>query len=522
MRWPDRLGADSVNKCILAETNPMKDDPDPNVRARAALVSIMRASAQPAIFGVWLLFFLLNMVSGATTHSAGIAVNEHRYSEGKSLIVAQNVPLSRPTETRATDIAATPSLAEAVPRQSDVEVKDAWDKAQIISGFLATVVLAAAALLINAGIQRAQIRASAANTNAQIEVSRRNNDAQLALTERTAEVQRQLQQSTLAGQLVEHLASGSTLRKQIAIVALRRSLPPEMYQEIITIVVRSETDPEVRKTALGQAATLPSAEPSVVQAIAEAATDTARSGEERGIATNTVQELGLRSIAPGGTFILASSGKGQMSLESDHLGGGIFTHYLLRGLLGEAHGERHGSVRFSELAHFVMGSVRRETDGAQHPTSMSEAISGDPIIVGAGNEFTKTVVIAIGNSDYRKPVERLQYGASDANRFADVFQQQGAVVNRIINATRTECVTAIRNALQAVEDHSLLIFYYSGHAVIYNGKFWLLPVDADMDMLWATGISTSELSENIRQTPASVKILFLDTAFSGKVLEGVL
>jgi hypothetical protein len=502
----------------------MKDGPNPKVRTRAGLGPVMGATAQPAIFGILLLLFLSNVVSNITADgaaAAGIAMSAPHYRDGHSLIVAQNVPPSlKPAETRATDIAATPPSVDAVPKQSDVKVKDAWDKAQIISGFLATVVLAGAALLINAGIQRAQIRASAANTK--IEVARRNNDAQLALTERTAEVQRQLQQSTLAGQLVEHLASGSALRKQIAIVALRRSLPSEMYQEIITIVVRSETDPEVRKTALGQAATLPSAEPSVVQAIAEAATDTARSSEERGIATNTVQELGLRSVAPGGTFILASSGGRQMSLESGELGGGVFTHYLLRGLLGEARHERDGSVRFSELAHFVVQSVRHKTVGAQAPVYMSSGAESDPIILGAGKEFTKTVVVAIGNSDYHEPMERLQYGASDANRFADVFQQQGSVVNRIINATRDKCLTAIRVALEEIDHGSLLIFYYSGHAAINDGKFLLLPVDADSDKLWATGISTAELNALIRQTPARVKILFLDTAFSGMALEGAL
>src|ERR1051325_2629884 len=84
----------------------------------------------------------------------------------------------------------------------DKPKKDAWDKAQIISGFLASVVIAVVGLLINSAIQRAQIKSSEENTKAQIEVAKSNNDAQLHLSERTAEVQRQIQQSTLTGQLV--------------------------------------------------------------------------------------------------------------------------------------------------------------------------------------------------------------------------------------------------------------------------------------------------------------------------------
>src|SRR5262245_50900538 len=88
--------------------------------------------------------------------------------------------------------------------------KDSWDKAQIISGFLASVVIAAVGILINSSIQEAQIAASKASTEAQIAVSRQNNEAQLALTERNAEIQRHLQEGTLTGQLVEHITSGST------------------------------------------------------------------------------------------------------------------------------------------------------------------------------------------------------------------------------------------------------------------------------------------------------------------------
>jgi Caspase domain len=508
----------------------MKDGFNHDGSPRASLGLGIGRYTLATFFGLWLLLFLPNVVSntgarGAT--AAGMPTNELHGSDGHSEIVAQDVPPPPPkpmdtqakTDTQPKDVTATASPADAPPKQSDAKVKDTWDKAQIISGFLATVVLAGAALLINAGIQRAQIRASAANTNAQIEVTKRNNDAQLALTERTAEVQRQIQQSTLAGQLVEHLASGSALKKQIAIVALRRSLPSEMYQEIIAIVVRSETDPEVRKIALGQAATLPSAEPGVVQAIAEAAEDTARSGEERRIATNAVQQLGLRSIAPRGTFIFSSSSAVQLSMETDALQGGVFTHYLLRGLSGEASLEKDGSVRVSELAHFIIRSVMQFTNGLQSPVYVSSSIESDPIILGPGSEFTKTVVVAIGISDYREPLANLRYAASDANRVADLFQQHGAVIHRIVNATRGSLLNAVQSAVRDTDDGSLLIFYYAGHgAVGDDGMFWLLPVDANRDMLPATALSTVDLKESIFRTPARVKVLFLDTAFAGRAM----
>ena len=182
--------------------------------------------------------------------------------------------------------------------------KDGWDRAQIISGFISSVVIAIVGLLINNSIQRAQIAASKASSDAQIAASKANseaqieftdryNKAQLALTERTAEIQRHLQEGELIGKLVERLTSGSTLKKQIVIVVLRRSIPPAVYQDLITTIVKSDPDPEVRKTAIEQAWTLRDAAPSVAQAIDQAAQDASRPNEERQLATNAVHQYVL-------------------------------------------------------------------------------------------------------------------------------------------------------------------------------------------------------------------------------------
>jgi hypothetical protein len=63
--------------------------------------------------------------------------------------------------------------------EDDGRKKDAWDKAQIISGFVASVVIAAVGLLINSSIQNAQIASAEKNTQAQIAVADRNAKAQL-------------------------------------------------------------------------------------------------------------------------------------------------------------------------------------------------------------------------------------------------------------------------------------------------------------------------------------------------------
>jgi hypothetical protein len=246
----------------------------------------------------------------------------------------------------------------------DRKIKDGWDKAQIVSSFISTVVIAAVGILINSSIQNAQIASSEANTRAQVDVSERNNKAQLALTERTADIQRHLQEGTLTGQLVEHLAGASSLKKQIAIVVLRRAIPPEMYQDVITILVKSDADPEVRKTALEQARTLRDIAPTVVQAIAAAATDFSRSDEERQLATKVIRQTALASTAPVTTSVLFA-GTNSKEYERADLNGGIFTHYLLKGMAGEADSDRNGSIRLDELNLFVTRMVSDATGGVQ-------------------------------------------------------------------------------------------------------------------------------------------------------------
>jgi uncharacterized caspase-like protein len=292
-----------------------------------------------------------------------------------------------------------------------------------------------------------------------------------------------------------------------------------MYQEVIAIVIKSETDPDVRKTALGQAATLAGAQPGVVQAVADAAKDATRPPEERDIATQAVQTLGALAIAPTGTFVLSSSSGHEVSLESVDLQGGVFTHYLVNGLDGAARRPGNGSLRLSELWMFVSRSVTQFTGGQQHPTFFVEKAAGDPVIAGPGREFGKIVVIAIGNSDYQAPSLRLLYGSADAERVAKVFRNQDANVHLVKNAQRDASLSALHSAIGEVDTASLLIFYFSGHAAVSDGRFWLLPVDVDPERVNVTAISADELRDILRSAHAGSTIILLDTAFAGLIAD---
>ena len=70
----------------------------------------------------------------------------------------------------------------------------------------------------------------------------------------------------------------------------------------------------------------------------------------------------------GGTALLMSSKGEEYSLEDKGLRQGIFSHYLIRGLKGEADRNKNKIVTVQELYDFVFKKVRNYTGNAQSPT----------------------------------------------------------------------------------------------------------------------------------------------------------
>ena len=83
----------------------------------------------------------------------------------------------------------------------------------------------------------------------------------------------------------------------------------------------------------------------------------------------------------GGMALLMSSKGEEYSLEDKGLRQGIFSHYLIRGLKGEADKNRNKIVTIQELYDFVYKKVRNYTGNAQSPTLTGEYDSRMPVAV---------------------------------------------------------------------------------------------------------------------------------------------
>ena len=71
--------------------------------------------------------------------------------------------------------------------------------------------------------------------------------------------------------------------------------------------------------------------------------------------------------AKGGTALLLSSRQDETSLEASNLRQGVFSHFLIRGLKGEADSDNDGTIEIQELYDFIHINVRSYTANRQSP-----------------------------------------------------------------------------------------------------------------------------------------------------------
>lgn len=89
-----------------------------------------------------------------------------------------------------------------------------------------------------------------------------------------------------------------------------------------------------------------------------------KSGETRNVLEDYYRTL---AMANAGTALIMSSKSDETSLESSGLRQGVFSHFLIRGLKGEADLDHNKIVSVQELFDFVDGNVRAYTMNRQSP-----------------------------------------------------------------------------------------------------------------------------------------------------------
>ena len=137
------------------------------------------------------------------------------------------------------------------------------------------------------------------------------------------------------------------------------------------------------------------------------------------------------------------------------------------------------------------------------------------------NVKPRLYALIVGIGDYQKVMKLGNVPANDAEDIAaELKSQEGpdgafdTVKMRILkdgDATRDNIVRGMQWLFNQAKDpvFDLALMYFSGHGVVIGGGSYLLPVNYDPDNLFLTGLSKTEIVQDLRAIPARV-IFFVD------------
>jgi hypothetical protein len=383
--------------------------------------------------------------------------------------------------------------------------RDWWDKAAIISGFVSSVVIALIGILISYSIQHAQLIAS-----------QKSSDAQITIAKLKANDDRRLQEGQLTAQFVQHLVSKEPVEREIAVVALRASIPSEVFEPIVVIIARSDSSIDVRARAIEQLSR--SSSPTAAATLAQIAYDSARPSAERNLAASSTLQVGVRQAvartsAASSTFVLASANANGLALDVGRSGYSPFAEAVLRGLGGAADDNGDRLVSGSELGRYVATTVPLETRRMQQPIWLTKGIGdivlGPPLLLQTRSKNMAAIVIGVADVP---SYPRLVAPDKDIHSVAALFRQAGASTTVLLNKDATK--SALRAEISRVaqtQPYDLFVFYYTGFGTLSK----------DGVVRWILGgsetLSATEINEMIDQVSAKNKAVFVDSNYAGAV-----
>ena len=90
--------------------------------------------------------------------------------------------------------------------------------------------------------------------------------------------------------------------------------------------------------------------------------------------------------------------------------------------------------------------------------------------------------LVIGNKDYTA-IGALKNPINDAMDISKAFQQLGFEVTTITNADYKKMLNSFSAFTKNLQKNDVVVFYYSGHGISYDGKNYLIPTDASITCL---------------------------------------
>jgi uncharacterized caspase-like protein len=122
------------------------------------------------------------------------------------------------------------------------------------------------------------------------------------------------------------------------------------------------------------------------------------------------------------------------------------------------------------------------------------------------------LALVIGNAGYRK-LTSLDNPVNDARLIGEQLTKAGFKVFRYENLDRTGLFNAMRDFGDKLNDRTIAVFYYAGHALQLRDRNFLVPVDADMrneDEIELTSVDVGFILTRMSTARSRVNIVILD------------
>jgi hypothetical protein len=174
-------------------------------------------------------------------------------------------------------------------------------------------------------------------------------------------------------------------------------------------------------------------------------------------------------------------------------------------------------VRHSLGSQTTAGPVIQSSTG-----SLTQADAPTTLLVGNRERFGRYHALVIGNNAYQH-LPRLVTAAGDAKSVSALLQDEYDFrVTTLVDATRGEMLTALRQLRETLTESDNLLIYYAGHGWLdeeADEGYWL-PVDAqpNSDIHW---ISNATVTGYLRSIRAKHVMVVADSCYSGTLTRGI-
>lgn len=407
---------------------------------------------------------------------------------------------------------------------------DWWNRADIISKILSSIVIAAFGLTLTWYIQKTQLTTSQTIAQSQLEAQKIK-----------AENDKKLEEGRITAQLLQHLTSTDAATRELAIVTLRESVPATIYNSVMQVLARTDPNENVRKAALEQLGKSNNA--NVAGVLDNISSDKKRTPSERNIARQSSKRAAIGAILSNDTYAFAASANEAIDKE----GNGLFTYYLLKGLNGEADVNKDDLIAANELQTYLSSQITGEYSGRENLNSTSQGVtrgigsmdlypgvskssslkdrympvsafegSGEVPIWGAGTNYGKIVALIIGVNEYSdKSLPRLPSTINDANRINEILKRDKRTKTQLlINPKKNDVMQAMNQLKDHLKPDDLLIVYFSGHGLLGQDGFPKWLVSDSITNSESTFVSLSIVKNLLDKIQARTKTLYIDACFS--------